>query len=164
MSEDRTLDVLKQAILLERQGKAFYEQVAHHSQSAAVADFFRVMAEEEAEHEQVLSAQFSSYAGAGRLVEAPESAGSAVSQVLGQDIRSQISAASYEAAAISAAIDMENRAVKVYSERADAADDPREQQLYRWLVQWEKGHLKFLADINAELLEDVWNENNFWPF
>jgi len=43
-------------------------------------------------------------------------------------------------------------------------NDPREQELYRWLAQWERGHLKFLAEINAELLEEVWHESSFWPF
>ena len=164
MSQDRALEVLKQAILLERQGKAFYEEVARSSQSRAVTDFFRLMAEEEGKHVEILSGQFSSYAAGDGFVGAPEAVGSTVSQVLSGDIRTQISAVSYEAAAISAAIDMENRAVKVYSERAEAAEDPGERELYRWLAQWEKGHLKFLADVNAELLEDVWQENSFWPF
>jgi len=164
MSEDRSLEALKQAILLERQGKAFYEQVSRQTESRAVADFFRIMAEEEAKHVEILSGQFSSYAAGSGFSEAPDSPGSAVAQILGKDIRSQISAASYEAAAISAAIDMENRAVRAYSERADAAEDPNEQALYRWLAQWEKGHLKFLADVNAELVEDIWHESNFWPF
>jgi len=164
VSEDRALEVLKQAILLERQGRAFYGQVSQQSQSPAVAEFFGLMAQEEARHIEILSEQFSSYASGGGFAAPSESPDSAVSQILTKDIRSQISAASFEAAAISAAIDMEKRAVDVYSQRAQAAEDPNEQGLYRWLAQWEQGHLKFLADINAELIEEIWHENNFWPF
>jgi len=59
---------------------------------------------------------------------------------------------------------MDNRAISVYSERAEASEDSREKQLYSWLAQWERGHLKFLAEINDELLEEVWYESSFWPF
>ena len=85
-------------------------------------------------------------------------------EILSKEIRQQITAASYEAAAISAAIEMENRAVQIYSDRADASNDGKEKHLYSWLAQWEKGHLKFLAEINDELVEEVWYESNFWPF
>ena len=85
-------------------------------------------------------------------------------EILSKEIRQQITAASYEAAAISAAIEMENRAVQIYSDRADASFDVKEKQLYSWLAQWEKGHLKFLAEINDELVEEIWYESNFWPF
>jgi len=36
--------------------------------------------------------------------------------------------------------------------------------VYSWLAQWEKGHLKFLAEINDELVEEIWYESSFWPF
>jgi rubrerythrin len=166
VSEDRALEILKRAILLERQGQAFYEQVSRQTQSPAVSGFFSTMAEEEAKHIDALSEQFAGYTGNGRFVEPPADGPSAelAAEVLSREVRSQISAASYEAAAISAAIEMENRAVRIYSERATAASDPNEQQLYRWLAGWEQGHLKFLAEINAELVEDIWYENSFWPF
>lgn len=166
MDQDPALEVLKQAILLERQGKAFYEQVSRQSQAQPVTELFKTMAEEETRHIDVLSRQFSGYADSGRFDQAEMEASSAgiSSEILTRDIRAQISAAGYEAAAISAAMDMENRAVRVYSERAQAATDPNERRLYSWLADWERGHLKLLVDINDALIEDIWHENNFWPF
>jgi rubrerythrin len=166
MAEKQEIKVLKTALLLERQGRAFYQKVAKDSQSRAVSDLFTVMAEEEGKHIDYLSKQFASFSASGEFLDRePEGdSRSAVQEILGSDIRKQISAAGYEAAAISAAIEMENRAISVYSGRAEASKDDREKQLYGWLAQWEKGHLKFLAEINDELLEEIWHESSFWPF
>src|SRR4030042_1706334 len=109
MTDNAAIEVLKMALLLERQGMAFYEPV-------------------------------------------------------GGETPSQIGAASFEAAAISAAIDMENKAVALYSQRAGQAADPAERDLYQWLADWERGHQRFLARINQELLEEIWQDSGFWPF
>ena len=160
------MEILKRALLLERQGRAFYGHVAASTASPAVAKIFRVMASEEAKHEEYLSTQFSQYAAHGRFAEEvpPGAPADLTSDVLTQEVRSQVSASSFEAAAISAAIEMENRAVRVYSDRAGATADAGERRLYEWLAQWERGHLAFLARMDDELREEIWSQNGFWPF
>jgi rubrerythrin len=59
---------------------------------------------------------------------------------------------------------MEENAIKLYSERAVATTDPGEKALYDWLANWETQHLSFLADIDRDLTEDIWYDQNFWPF
>jgi rubrerythrin len=166
MAEKKEIEALKTALLLEKQGKLFYQRVAKDTASQAVTSLFEIMAAEEAKHIDYLSKQFAHFSAVGAFLEqAPgEAAQSAVREILSKPIRQQITAASYEAAAISAAIEMENRAVQIYSDRAEASKDAKEKQLYSWLAQWEKGHLKFLAEINDELVEEIWYESNFWPF
>ena len=166
MAEKKEIEALKTALLLEKQGKMFYQRVAKDTESRAATSLFEIMAEEEAKHIDYLSKQFAHYSAVGVFLEQEpeEAAQSAVREILSKEIRQQITAASYEAAAISAAIEMENRAVQIYSDRADASFDAKEKQLYSWLAQWEKGHLKFLAEINDELVEEIWYESNFWPF
>ena len=61
MPDHSALDILKQALLLERRGRAFYQQVAAQTQNAAVREFFETMAEEELRHIQILSTQFKTY-------------------------------------------------------------------------------------------------------
>ena len=61
MSEDRTLDILKNAILLERRGYAFYSKVAAQAEDEAVKRFFNLMADEETLHIQILADQFKFY-------------------------------------------------------------------------------------------------------
>jgi rubrerythrin len=167
MSEPNTLEILKQAILLERRGKAFYQKVAEQADSDAIQSFFQDMAEEEQKHIEILSAQFKSYTEEGRFSPGGfnEEENSRISDtVLNADIKEKIATAGFEAAAIGAAISMEERAVKVYSEQGVAAVDPEEKRLYTWLSQWERQHLKVLMDIDRALVEKSWHDNQFWPF
>ena len=148
MDDDKTTDILKSAILMEKRGRAFYDKVAQQASADAVKRFFETMAAEEENHIRILS-------------EHQESG--IASQVLSKEIKSEISAADYEAAAISAAMAMEESAIKLYSDRAAAATDPNEKALYNWLAKWETQHLNFLADIDRELTEDIWFDQSFWP-
>jgi len=84
--------------------------------------------------------------------------------ILTKKLKNEISAASFEAAAISAAIDMENNAIKIYSDRASLATDKNEKDLFNWLANWEKTHHEILIHIDNELKESVWYDNQFWPF
>jgi rubrerythrin len=165
MGENAALDALKNAILLERRGQAFYRKVAEQTESDAVERFFNMMADEEMQHEQMLARQFRNLR-ENRGFEAEElpGEGGATSQVLSEDIRKQIAAAAYEASAIAAAMSMEKSAVELYSRRAAETRDPEEKKLYEWLADWERTHLDFLARIDRDLTETVWHDNNFWPF
>ena len=167
MQKSTPLDILKSAILLERRGNAFYQKVADSTESPAVRDFFAMMAEEEMRHIQVLSEQAKHFQETGSFSRstAKDDEGSQVaSQVLSQGLKEQIAAAGFEAAAVSAAMAMEKRSIRLYSDRADAAEDPEEKELYRWLADWESEHLQFLAEIDREVTEKVWFDNSFWPF
>ncbi len=167
MSEDRTVEILKNAILLEKRGRAFYQKVADQASAPAVKAFFEMMADEEVKHVQILVDQFKAYRQNGQFAPgdfSPGTTGSVASKVMTRELKSQISAADYEAAAISAAMSMEKNAIRLYADRAAEARDPNEKALYQWLAAWERQHLDFLAEIDRELIEDIWHDNSFWPF
>ena len=107
-------DVLKTAILLERRGKAFYTTAARQTESEAARKIFTMMADEEDEHIEFLSKQFAEYNKNGKFskndVEEPVDDTEAV-MILSEKVKKEISAAGFEAAAISAALDFENRAI-----------------------------------------------------
>ena len=84
--------------------------------------------------------------------------------VLTQEITAKIAAAGFEAAAISAAMAMEQQAIKLYHNRAGEARDIEEKTLYEWLASWETTHLELLSKIDRELTESIWHNNYFWPF
>ena len=44
MAETKEIEVLKKALLLERQGRAFYQRVSKDSESQAVSSLFAIMA------------------------------------------------------------------------------------------------------------------------
>ncbi|MDP3462580.1 MAG: ferritin family protein [Bacteroidales bacterium] len=160
-------DILKTAILLERRGKAFYTLVARQTESKSARKIFEMMAEEEDAHVEFLSRQFSNYEKNHAFLKSDEHAeidDTEAVMILSEQIKKEISAAGFEAAAISAAIDFENNAIEVYSNRAAEATDPNEKAMYQMLADWEKGHHKLLHKLNEDLKEQIWNDNNFWPF
>ena len=167
METQKALEILKMAILMEKRGHAFYAKVAEQTADADIKHIFLTMADEETQHVKFLSEQYISYEKASSFtkVELPELENEGFSKlILSEDMKNKISSAGFEAAAISAAIDFEKKAVEVYSGRASSATDPNEQAFYRWLAEWEGGHLKILSDMDNELKEKIWNDNQFWPF
>jgi rubrerythrin len=167
VKQNTTLEILKQAILLERRGKAFYRKVAEKTESKGVRDVFETMAAEEQKHIDLLSEQFKAYGKDKKFIPGNYSdsdSSRVASNVLTREIKEKISAAGFEAAAISAAISMEEHAVKLYSESAETTSDPEAKALYEWLSRWEREHLGLLLDIDKALREKIWFDNQFWPF
>ena len=162
-----TVSILKQAILLERRGKAFYAQVAGKSETPAVKEFFEMMAAEEDQHEKILSEQYKAFQHHGKFIPTtlPENeAEKTASRILTADLRGKITAAGFEAAAISAAMSLEERSIRIYSNQAKQSDDPQENAVYQWLAAWESRHLDLLSRLDRELTEAIWNDNSFWPY
>jgi rubrerythrin len=165
MEESKAIEILKTALLLERRGKAFYSQVAAQAADPDVKQIFEIMADEEDEHIKFLSEQFTHYKEHQRFKEVkfPKGENDTASEILSDKMKESISAASFEAAAISSAIDMETRAIEIYSSRAKQATDPEEKDFYQWLATWEQGHHKILFELDRDLREKIWNDNHFWP-
>jgi rubrerythrin len=167
MNSEKAVDILKQALLIEKKGNAFYRQVASTARHPEVQQFFETMAEEEVRHIEILSDQYKAYHEKRQFapLNYDEAAGArAVDKVLTKDLVAAMQAADFESAAVSAAVAMEKNAIKLYGNRAAEASDPEEKALYEWLAQWEKSHLRFLADLESELTQKVWFDQNFWPY
>ena len=166
MNNEKLFDILKQAILMEKRGHSFYTIVAEQTKDSDIKKIFQTMADEETTHVKILSEQYVHLKNSQSIehLELPEIPGIISSQILSEDIKNNISSAGYEAAAIAAAIDMEKRAIEVYGTQAALATDPSEKKLFSWLADWEKGHLKVLSDLDNELKEKIWFDNQFWPF
>ena len=166
MSTPTALEILKSALLLELRGKSFYEKAADSAEDQAVKEFFVKLAEDEISHVQILSEQYRSYKKNGTFVETDRNSSneSVANAVLTDALKQRIAGAGFESAAISAAMGMEERAIKFYSQRAEASTDPQEIALYKWLAEWETQHLECLAALDREVTEALWNDNSFWPF
>jgi rubrerythrin len=167
MENQKPHEILKMAILMEKRGHAFYSSVAEQTSDPGIRNVFLVMADEETKHIKFLSDQYIHYEKQHSFekVNLPDiSHEGFTSLILTDEMKEKISSSGYEAAAISAAIEFEKRAIEVYSQQAGTTSDPYEKALYNWLSDWEKGHLKILSEIDNELKEKIWNDNNFWPF
>ncbi len=167
MEKNKAIEILKMAILMEKRGYAFYTKVAENTPDPEIRHIFLVMAEEETKHVKFLSDQFIHYDQNHTFsrVDFPDLENEDFAKlILTEEMKQKISAAGFEAAAISAAIDFEKRAIEVYSRQAQEATDPNEKGLYQWLADWEKGHLRILSEMDDQLKEKIWNDNQFWPF
>ena len=167
MPTHKTIDILKEAILLERRGQAFYRKVAEQCENSEVKAFFETMAGEEGQHIEILENQFSAYVQNQQFAPLPaqdQQTQPVAQMVLSDTLKQKIAAADFEAAAISAAMLMEERAISLYSQRAETSQDPAEETLYLWLAGWERGHLSYLAQLDHEIREAIWNDRQFWPF
>jgi rubrerythrin len=165
MSENKILEILKGAILLEHKGRALYKSVIDTSQAQAVKDLFSMLAREEEKHINVLNKQFSRISkGEGFDLSGIKDSHAETSEaVLTDIIKENVSGAGYEAAVISAALEFEKNSVRYYSDHAEAAQSEDERALFTWLRDWEKGHMVMLARIDNDLKEKIWFDNQFWP-
>ncbi len=167
MENEKALEILKSAILMETRGQAFYKNVVDQTKSDEVKNIFTTMMEEEKLHAEFLIKQFLSIKHNGtpdQLTLPTESVDNIANMILSPEIKNQISGAGFEAAAISASIDMENKAVEIYSNFEKEATSPEIKELFHWLANWEKGHVKLLHDLDIELRDKIWFDNQFWPF
>jgi len=166
MDKSKTLNILKNAFLMERQGKSLYETARDQAKDEAVKAFFQTLVDEEQEHMDILEKQFKSYMDSGKFAAGSyDNDGGAKSapDILNDAVKKNINAAGFEATAITAAIGFEEKAVKLYALRSEEADDQEEKKLYKWLSVWETTHLHKLIDLQKSLMDRVWEDNNFWP-
>ncbi|EMS81435.1 ferritin family protein [Desulfotignum phosphitoxidans] len=167
MEKSNSLNILKSAFLMERQGKSLYETARDKAEDEAVKRFFDDLATEEAQHMKMLEAQFKSIMQSGKFAAGGYEAngtGDTPPPILSQDLKNKINTAGFEATAITAAVAFEQKAVKLYGERADATTDPEEKKLYQWLSSWEQTHLQKLLTLQEDLNQRIWEDNSFWPF
>jgi len=165
--ENKALEIIKKAILMESRGKALYMEVANKTTSADVKKIFELMAAEEQTHIEYLSEQYKNFSKYGTFVKQDlhvQEEESIATLILNPAVKEQISGAGFEAAAIGAAIDMETKAIEVYSKWAEECTDANEKALFTWLADWEKSHYEMLIKLDKELTEKVWFDNQFWPF
>ena len=157
MSENDVLEILKKAIIFERQGQRFYESIAEQTNNEAVKKIFTTMASEESGHEKTLLDQYRKFAdkGAMQLDQELDVPDEFSEKVLTEEVRSEIDGAGYEAAAISAAMGLEQKTVDLYSSREKEASDSEEKRLYRDLAAWETTHLQFLSNLHREILQNT---------
>jgi len=160
-------DVLKEALLLEKRGYAFYKMVSDHIRDKATRRFFELMADEEKNHIQLLTEELKMYHSRKKFSKNnfDDTISNQIADlILSNSLQDRISAAEFEAAAISAAMLMEERAIRLYADRADVSTNADEKKLYNWLADWERSHLKYLAGIDQALKEKIWYDNQFWPY
>lgn len=167
MQKSNALNILKNAYLMEHQGKSLYETARDKADDPVVKAFFDSLAQEEQQHMAILETQFKSITTSGKFAAGGYATDGSVEippDILSPDLKDRINTAGFEATAITAAVGFEHKAVQLYGERARSATDPEEKKLYQWLTTWEQTHLNRLLALQEELQQRIWEDNSFWPF
>ncbi|MBN1274362.1 MAG: ferritin family protein [Candidatus Aminicenantes bacterium] len=164
--KNKLLDIVKSAVLLEHKGKALYQSVEQTTKIEGVKELFRLLAEEESKHIDILKNQYRLIIQGKELdISECETISFETSKyVLSPEVIKNIHGAGFEAAVISAALDFEKKAVDFYSQNAAQSSSSAEKKLFSWLADWEKTHMEFLSKIDEDIREQIWYDNRFWPF
>jgi rubrerythrin len=159
--------VLRHAMLSERDGYQFYSMAAEGADDPKAAEMFRHLAREELRHYDALQhkyrgvlegAPWDEDAAWGAPWEPEES-----ERIFSDGFRRRIQGRHLEMAAISIGLLLEKEAFQFYTNQADEAEDQVISAFFRELAAWEDGHYRMLLREDEALKDDYWAENRFEP-
>ncbi len=144
------VDPLQYAIQLERDGRAFYTEVAARTKDPLGRKMFEGLADDERRHEKVLldlAAKRQAKLGG----DLPKKRLVTLFATLGGEIRRELTAEASDSEAIEKALVMERASIVHYGEQAAAAASEAARALYRRLVLEEEQHVDILQNALAYL-------------
>jgi rubrerythrin len=154
---ESALVVLRQAIHNEIAGQRFYGDAALHCIDPWAKEVFATLAEEEEGHTQLLLLEYEALTTQGRWIDLDAArtsdamiditrfsfAGDAFVEELfpqGQSVSGAVDRLSDDLAALAFGIEMEKKAIELYSRQAAESADPAAENAYEFLVQEETRH------------------------
>ena len=165
-SQDKRIEPIKQAIMLEMHGLRFYNVAAEKCTSKGAKEIFEDLAQDEVRHKAELERVYKSILKDGTWTQPEPQEGAGLefkSPVIDQSMKENIDGAWFDSAALNIGVMLEKRAMDYYREQQKASDDPEIQALFAWLADWERGHLDRLMALERAMREEIWHEAGFWP-
>jgi len=153
----KALEILQNAIKMEKDGREFYLKSAQDSESSLAKNLFEVLAKEEIIHQEVISEIYEALKSGNQWPDAritpvhSENSENIFSAAL-KDPKQQ-KAASDDLEAVGIALKMEEKSFKLYSERAKESNNPAEAKFYQALAHEEQKHIISLRDTEEYLTD-----------
>ena len=156
--ENERINTLKQALKMEKDGKAFYERSLAKAENNLTKKIFASLIKAEDRHIQKIKQLYDSLMETGKwpevaLVreqkETPDNIFSAAMAEMDKKTKGTMS----EIEALKMATKMEDEGMRYYQSKADNTQDPFEKKFYHLLVHEESEHYLSLLD-SIEFLED----------
>lgn len=145
------LRILENAIEMEHEGKAFFEDVAANSRHKRTKDTFMSLAKQEQRHAEVLSEELrrleqgKEWASL-KEVKASASQPSKMSVFKDREIkRMRFNPEAGELGALKFGIEIEKKSMDYYRRAGAQTSDPKAREVFNWLVGEEGGHLTILS-------------------
>jgi len=147
-TRDNALQVLSQALKLEHEGQAFYNQAAESTLDAKGKTMFSALADDEARHAEMIQRQLHALEGDGKYVLLPDLDAPAIdlgAKLFAPDkVEAKAGVSASDIDALHIAIENEIKSYELYAAAAKSSDDPNAIQLYGWLASAETTHFNLL--------------------
>jgi len=171
MKKDKVLGILKRAMDIERQGKAFYQEATEHVGDPMGKRVFGTLAKEEVEHLRLLQTEYEAIHNDQAWVELSEAKTREPTSTLQlfpdkRDTLFIIPADASDLDALSIAMEFETKGYNMYHQAEAEVDDPHAKGVFSFLAQQENDHYVFLQKTHEYLTtEGAWyfDEREF-PF
>ncbi|MFH1084383.1 MAG: ferritin family protein [Chloroflexota bacterium] len=144
------LKVLSQALKLEQEGRAFYLQAAELARGSNGEALFRSLADDEAQHADMITRQLPALEGAGAYVLLPDArvqpidAGKPLFPPQRAAIKAAVGADPGIVDALHLALEREVESYDLYARAAAETPDAAGRQMYQWLAGAERTHFNLL--------------------
>jgi rubrerythrin len=166
MSLKEALAGLRTAIETEIRGLEFFRAAAERCEDPDGREMFLAMAREEVEHKKLLEQEFAhlleheQYLPHAELIKDIPLEETAIPV---EAFREGLKRSNFEMSAVGIGIMLEKNAIEHFENLAAKTDDDEARKTFRWLADWERGHLDQLMEIDRNLRDEYWSEQGFAP-
>jgi len=162
-SQQQALQVLSQALQLEKDGEAFYLEAAKQVKDERCQRTFRSLADDERQHQDMILRQLHAVEGDGSYVLLPDASperidlGERLFPPAGAELKDKLQRAYDELSALQVALENEVKSFDLYRQAASESTEDAARQMYTWLAGAERTHFNMLmANYEAIASEASW--------
>ncbi len=160
------LEAVKTAIITELRGLEIYKAAAQRAGDPAARQMFEALADDEQAHKDFLDRNYQSLLKDGTW-SVPATPANLTpldhSEIITPDFLKRVKGGAFEMAVIAAGVELERSAIEYYRGQAQACPDAAAKETFRFLAEWEKGHLEALVDLEHRMREVYFAEQGFSP-
>jgi len=161
------LEAVKAAIITELRGEEIYQAAAERATDPAAKQMFESLAADERQHKAFLEKNFRSLLEDGTW-SIPATAENLTpldnSDVINDEFLMRVKGGAFEMAVIAAGCELERSAIEFYSTQAAECPDEESAGVFRFLSDWEEGHLQALSELEGRLKDQYFADQGFAPF
>lgn len=160
------LEAVKTAIITELRGLEIYKAAAERTTDPSARVMFQSLANDEQQHKDFLERNFRSILERGEwaVPATPENLSPLdESEVITPQFLKRVRGGSFEMAVVAAGCELELSAINFYAKAADECPDEESAKVFRFLSEWEKGHLDALNELEGRMKDQYFADQGFAP-
>jgi rubrerythrin len=160
------LEAVKTAIITELRGLEIYKAAAERTTDPSARLMFQSLANDEAHHKEFLELNFRSLLEKGEwsVPATPENLSPLdESDVITPQFLKRVKGGSFEMAVVAAGCELELSAINFYTKAATECPDEESAKVFRFLADWEKGHLDALSELEERMKDQYFADQGFSP-